>query len=427
MSERSLRFAGLAFGLAAFVALAGGCGSGSGAGAGGAGAGPVVRVTRGDLVYQSSTYGELEAAVAHPIFAPDLRGIWQITVETVLTDGTEVKKGDTVLTFARGTVDAVARDRNTELLVAEASRRKVEADYEDQRIARSLNLKRAELAVELARMNVVEGVNVVSRLELEKAKVELSRAELALSLARKEVEVLEQKRTAALEGERIQVEAARAKVADSQTELAKMVVVAPADGVLYAPYTRLNWMMSKVAPGKVVSPGDKLLEIPQLDRFKANIYVRQREAANIKVGDTALVVPAMFPEATVRGKVVTRDDFATTRNERTGTSTPAGTLKELRVVLELEPAAVPLRPGGTVRAELHSVLAKDVLLVPLTAVTEVPGGHRVTRTDGTVVTVALGQTSPTHAEVQSGLAEGDEVRLVEPATPEDPNTRKSPQ
>lgn len=381
-------------------------------------AAPTVKVTRGDLVYESSTYGEIEAAEAHPIFAPDLRNIWQITVETVLPDGTEVHKGDTVLTFGRGTLDGVARDRNTELLVAEASRRKVEADYEDQRIARSLNLKRAELAVELARMNVVEGVNVVSKIELEKAKVELSRAELALALARKEVEVLEQKRAAALEGERIQVEAARAKVADSATELAKMVVKAPADGVLYAPYTRLNWMMSKVAPGKVVSPGDKLLEIPQLDRFKANIYVRQREAANIKVGDTAVVVPTMFPSATLKGKVVTRDDFATTRNERTGTTTPAGTLKELRVVLELEPADVPLRPGGTVRADLHSVLAKDVVLVPLTALTEVPGGHRARRADGTEVTVKIGQTSPTHAEVLEGLSAGDEVRLVEPQTPE---------
>jgi HlyD family secretion protein len=381
-------------------------------------AAPTVKVERGDLVYESSTYGEIEAAEAHPIFAPDLRNIWQITVETVLPDGTEVHKGDTVLTFGRGTLDGVARDRNTELLVAESSRRKVEADYEDQRIARSLNLKRAELSVELARMNVVEGVNVVSRIELEKAKVELSRAELALTLARKEVEVLEQKRAAALEGERIQVEAARAKVADSQTELAKMVVKAPADGVLYAPYTRLNWMMSKVAPGKVVSPGDKLLEIPQLDRFKANIYVRQREAANIKVGDTAQVVPTMFPSATLRGKVVTRDDFATTRNERTGTSTPAGTLKELRVVLELEPADVPLRPGGTVRADLHCVLATDVLRVPLTALTEVPGGHRARRADGTEVTVKIGQTSPTHAEVLEGLAAGDEVRLVEPQTAE---------
>ena len=74
---------------------------------------------------------------------------------------------------------------------------------------------------------------------------------------------------------------------------------------------------------------------------------------------------------------------------------------------------------GALRAELHSVLAKDVLLVPLTAITEVPGGHRVTRVDGTVVPITLGQTSPTHAEVQSGLAEGDQVRLVEPASPDD--------
>ena len=40
------------------------------------------------------------------------------------------------------------------------------------------------------------------------------------------------------------------------------------------------------------------------------------------------------------------------------------------------------------------MLARDVVLVPLTALTEVPGGHRARRTDGTEVTVKIGQTSP---------------------------------
>jgi biotin carboxyl carrier protein len=375
-------------------------------------AGATVVVTKGDLVFASSFYGELEAAEAHPIFAPELRNIWQVTVESVLPDGTRVKKGDRVLTFAREVLDADVRDRETELLVAEAGQARVHAEYEDERINRSLNAKRSALAVELAKMNVVEGVNLISKLDLERAKVELTRAELQLDLDGKQLEVVEKKRSAALESERIQVEAARTKVTDMRAQIAKMEVFAPADGILFAPYTRLNWIMSKVAPGKVVRPGDKLLEIPELDRFKANVWVRQRDASNIKVGDEAVVVPTMFPDLKLKAKVMARDDFATTRNERTGGSGGAqGSLKELKVVLEVEKAEQQLRPGGTVRADIATVLAKDVLMVPLATLQEVPGGHRVILANGKELSVKVGQTSLTHAEIIEGLAAGDVVRL----------------
>ncbi len=374
--------------------------------------GATVQVSKGDLVFASSFYGELEAAEAHPIFAPELRNIWQVTVESVVPDGTLVKKGDRVLTFARSVLEGDIRDRENELLVAEASQAKVHAEYEDERINRTLAARRSTLAVELAKMNVIEGVNLISKLDLERAKVELARAELQLDLDGKELDVVEQKRTAALEAERIQVAAARTKLNEMRAQLDQMQVMAPADGILYAPYTRLNWVMTKVAPGKVVRPGDKLLEIPELDRFKASVYVRQRDASNIKVGDTAVVVPTMFPDLSLSAKVVSRDDFATTRNERTGSSGPQGSLKELKVVLELEKAQEQLRPGGTVRADISTVLAKDVLLLPLAALREVPGGYRVVRASGAEVAVKVGQTSLTHAEIVEGLADGDEVRIA---------------
>lgn len=378
-----------------------------------------VTAARGDLVFRSSYYGELEAREAHPIFVPELKNLWQVTVESVLADGTEVKEGDTVLTFARGNLEADLRDRETELAVAEANQRKVIAEYEDQKINRELALRRSELAIELAQMSVVEGVNLVSKIELEKAKVELTRAQLQVELDKGELVVLEQKRAAALEAEKINVSAAQEKVADVKAQLDKMTVKAPSSGILFAPYTRLNWVMSKVAPGKVARPGDKILEIPGLDAFRASVYVRQRDASNIQVGDEAVVVPTMFPELKLRGTVVTRDEFATTRNERSGASSAGGTLKELRVVLDLtaDPQAqaqyAALRPGGTVRADVTTTLARDVVQLPLGALRETGDGFVVVDAAGAERKVTVGQTSLTHAEITSGVAAGDVVRLLD--------------
>lgn len=368
-----------------------------------------VTVERGDLGFQSSYYGEIEARNSHPIMAPELRGIWQVTIESVMPDGSRVKQGDTVLSFARGTFEEDLRDRAADLAVAEASFLKAKEQLTDEAVGRGLSIQRAEMDVELARLNVVEGVNLISKLDLEKAQVELSRAQLNLELKRKELASFERKRAATLQVEKLKVEAAQQKVNDTKAQLAVIDVKAPADGVLYAPYTRLNWQMTKAAPGVVARPGDKILEIPELDLFNVSIYVRQRDATLLKVGDEAKVVPTMFPDQTLSGKVVSKEEFATTRNARTGTSTEQGNLKEVRVVLELAKTDVPLRPGGTVRADVSTVLAKDVLLVPLAGLTEGPGGYTATKADGSVVKVKVGQTSTTHAQILEGLSAGDVV------------------
>ena len=73
------------------------------------------------------------------------------------------------------------------------------------------------------------------------------------------------------------------KVKEYRANLKKMVIYAPSDGVVYAPYTRIMWVMKKAAPGVVARPGDKILELPDFREFEAKVYVRQRDAALLKV------------------------------------------------------------------------------------------------------------------------------------------------
>ncbi len=374
---------------------------------------PVVKVTRGDLVFAGSFYGEVEARETHPIMVPEFHNIWQITIESVLPDGTRVKKGETVLTFAKANFEEDLREAEADLAVADASMRKVREQNEDESVGRVLSVQRAGMLVELAKLNVVEGVNLVSKLDLEKAKVDLARAELQQELDQKELVIFQKKRAASVEVEHLKVKSAADKVQEIRSQLEQMAVKAPADGILYAPYTRLNWTMTKAAPGRVARPGDKVLEIPELAQFNAAVFVRQRDSSLVRVGDEATVVATMFPDRVFKGKVVSKDEFATTRNERSsGNDTPQGNLKEVKVLLKLEDTKEPLRPGGTVRADISAVLAQGVTLVPLAALKEVPGdGYTATRRDGRAVKVKVGRTSTMQAEVLEGLSVGDELLL----------------
>jgi HlyD family secretion protein len=376
-------------------------------------------VARGPLVFTASYYGELKARKSQPVFAPIIPEIpwYSFTVVSVLDDGTRVKKGDVVLELDRAPVEEELFQADTAYRVADAERRRAEHNLSKERIDLELQVERSRLGLEKAKLSVAEGVNYKSKLEVEQAKLDVKRAELELEQAQKALGAFAKKRETTLEAENVKVEAALKQKKGLETALVLIDVKSTADGVLYRPLTQLNRANNeRVAPGKSVRGGDKLLEIPDLSVFEANLAVRQREAALISVGDAATVYAAAIPAQPIPARVVRVDSFATTRNERLGTKTAEGNLKEIAVVVELASAPKELRPGGSVRAEIRSVLAKDAILVPLAALCEPTknGASSVTLAGGEVRRIKIGRTTTTFAEALAGLKVGEVVALGAP-------------
>lgn len=369
------------------------------------------KVERQKLVFSRSFYGELVARKSIAIYTPELSGVYQLTVESLKDDGTRVKKGDVVLEFSTGLLEDELQDLEAQLAVAKAELRRLAETLDRERIELTLAVRRAVLGVERARLNVISGVNLISQLDLEKAKIELKQAKLALSLAKQAVRTFAKKRHAALEVERLKAAAILEKAKEKRQQMAAAKVKAPADGVLYAPYTRLNWVRGKVAPGSVTRPGDKILEIPDLSSFDVALFVRQRDATLLRVGDVATVYPTVLPSQRIEAKVVKKEPFATTRNERLGMREPSGNLKEVQVLLRLARSFPELRPGGTVRADVDTLIADNVPVVPLVALKEGEKGYTAQLSSGRRVDVKIGRVTSTHAEVLGGLSVGDAVLL----------------
>jgi HlyD family secretion protein len=337
---------------------------------------------------------------------------------SVLDDGAQVKKGDVVLNLDRAPVEEELFQADTAYRVAEAERRRAEHNLSKEKIDLELQVERCRMGLERARLSVVEGVNYKSKLETEQAKLDVKKAELELLQAEKALGAFAKKRQTTLEAETVKVDAALKQKRGLETALVLIDVKAPADGVLYRPLTQLNRSNNqRVSPGTTVRGGDKLLEIPDLKTFEANLVVRQREAALISVGDAATVYAAALPEQAISARVVRVDSFATTRNERLGTDTAEGNLKEIEVVVELEKAPKELRPGGSVRAEITSVLVKDALIVPLAALQKplVNGANSVALAAGAIREIKVGKTTTAFAEVLGGLKPGDQIVLGSPS------------
>ena len=373
-----------------------------------------VEAKKEPLVFTGVYYGEFQAAESVAIHVPDMPDTHQLTVDSVLEDGTRVKKGDVILTFVRETLELDLRDELEAIEVARAERNKVAQGLDEERINLELEVKRKQLAVDRAKLQVVEGVNLISKLELDKAKLDVEKAELELELAKKALKTFRQKRANALKVEDLKIAAAQRKVDAKKEGLELVEVRAPIDGVIYAPYTRLNWQRTKVAEGVVARPGDLILELPDFTKYHAQVYVRQRDASLISVGDKAKVRPLIMPDRVIEAKVIKKEDFATTRNERFRTETAAGNLKEYLVTLELDEAPEQLRPGNSGRVEITSVLAEEAVQLPVIYTSkQEDNSWAVTYPDGSIKRVELGKTNLTHVEILEGIDAGETVRLPE--------------
>jgi HlyD family secretion protein len=376
-----------------------------------------VQVTRGALVAEQSFHGELAPKKSTPIPVPKVPRIDTFTVKTVLADGTKVSQGDVVATLDTADLEENLRTSTVDLAVAQAERTKSDQALATERISLELEQKKRQMAVEEAKLRLVEGVNLISDLDRKKAEVMLRSAEIELKLAKGALEAFARKRKTTLEVADIRVKTAEEVVNENRTALERMSIKAPADGVVYRPYVLLNWTRAKAEPGRVCRAGDKLLELPDLAVFEAVLWVRPRDAARIQLGDAARVHVVAMGDRMIPAKVAKKDGFATTRNERYGTKTPEGNLKEISVTLELLEQPEGMRPGGTVRAEIASVLKSDAVLLPLWALEgERDGKGQVTLSSGERREVEIGLGSATHGEVVKGLV-GGEVLLVRAAGP----------
>ena len=257
---------------------------------------------------------------------------------------------------------------------------------------------------------VNDDLDLVPKIEREKAKLEIKSANLSLMQAKKLVDEFLEYEKSKLSVAELNKEKAQKEVEKTLRKIGAMKMIAPSDGLLFYPYTKKSGNMSKVAKGSVVDMGDILLEIPDLSSFEAHIYLRQSESTQIQLGDYAKLFLEVDPSHPVEAKLIKIARFATTRNERLGEKGPASKLKEVKVTFEVSEKRDYFTPGLSLRAKVISFKKKSCLHIPWIYIEEAADQFfvRVRIKDQIKKQeVKLGIQGNVFAEVLSGLQEGD--------------------
>jgi RND family efflux transporter MFP subunit len=411
-----------------------------------AGRGPgdalVETVKRGDVVVTLTEAGVLRPAESMTYRSPLVGRETEITFLT--PEGTYVKEGDLLirldtsgLTQELERAIEIARQADVDVKAAEADREDAAAAVESATEgAGALDVEEANAKLRLAERNAArlrtayEGLKplldrgFITKEELERASFEADQADTDLSLLRKRVALLTSKtRPRDEQRARVQVEQRDAQVANARQhakEAAAQVesLRAAINGcTIYASHAGLvvHEEFLGANPRRRVRVGDRvsstlgLITIPEVERMWLDTSVREADLWRVKAGQTVNVAVDAFPAMRLGGHVIAIGTLGRSAAERPFDE------KRFGVTVAIDGANRDLRPDMTARATIAVADRRQVLTIPVSALTKDADAWVVMVVRGWSTErrrVTVGENNGFDVEILDGLKEGERVSLV---------------
>jgi HlyD family secretion protein len=157
-----------------------------------------------------------------------------------------------------------------------------------------------------------------------------------------------------------EIERAQAGSSQARDQLSKTTIYSPIDGTV----TVLNSKQGErlVATGQFA--GTEVMRVADLSRMEARVDVNENDVVNVKVGDKAEIKIDAYGDRKFHGTVY--------QIANTGKTTGAGTQEEVtnfEVKIRIEDTDVTLKPALSCTAEIQTNEVKEVVAVPMQAVT----------------------------------------------------------
>ncbi len=287
-------------------------------------------------------------------------------VEILVKEGDRVKKGQVLLRleavqpglYVEGQ-SAVVRSGEAAIVEAEASLKKEQANLQEKRA----DLRRAQLNWERAE-GLYTGA-LVSRQEFDTRKAEYEKAQASVESAQAKVG----EEGAKVEKERFNLLTARTLLAGLTDQLQKTAYTSPLDGIVTSLPVHIG---ENVVPGIQNQPGSLLYQVSDLSVITAEVKVDETDIVNVKLGHQAEVTIDAFPNKTFKGHVAEIGQSAVGRTSglTSGqTSASSEEAKDFKVVVTLDEPPPNLRPGLSATAKITTAARKNVVTIPIQALT----------------------------------------------------------
>ena len=229
------------------------------------------------------------------------------------------------------------------------------------------------------------------------------------------------------------VNSALANLNEAQDNLSRTTIYAPISGTI----SKLNVEMGERVVGTKQMTGTEIMRIANLNNMEAVVDINENDIVKIKVGDSANIDVDAYLNERFKGVIT---EIANSADSNLGSGDQITNFKVKIRVLESSYKHLlkdnpknysPFRPGMTASTDIITNIKKDVIAVPISAVTvrsDTIGGKKHSKLDknkentkkfevvfvndkgkAKLKAVKTGIQDDSNIEIISGLKEGDEI------------------
>lgn len=362
-------------------------------------------VRRDDLVLGIEVTGTLAAVESASVGPPVVPDFWDFKIAFLAPEGSEVRKGQPVVGFDTSVLQQTLLDKTAERDSAQKELEKRETNLKMSRGRTELSLAEAESRVRKAELKVDVPAELVSSQDLAQARADLALARQEVAYYKERLGFESRQAQAEIEGLRRKRDRAAARLAEVQDAIQRMTVGAPRDGtVVYVTSHREE----KKKVGDSLWRGEKILEIPDLRRMKAEGQVDEADAGRLAVGQRVSLRLDAHPDVVFAGRV--RTIHASVQKKSFWSP-----LKVVEVDIALDKTDPQrMRPGMRFLGTIELERVPGALVIPAEAVVNGRQGPVVYRRSGwgvEEVRPELGRRNDRFVEVTKGLEPGDRLAL----------------
>ena len=367
----------------------------------------IVQVIEAPMAINIHAPGELQARRSEKVKGPDaLRtvGIYQLSISSLVPEGTVVQQGQFVASLDRTELDGKIKESQTEIdkITTQLDQAKIDTAIDmrslrDQVVNVRFSMKEKELSLELSKYEP-QAIRQQAQLDLERAQREMDQLESKLKLTKeKSIAKIEE-----INASYRQQELKLNRLLELQSQ---MTVMAPKSGMVI--YIR-DWN-GKRGPGSQVSAWDpNIAELPDLSEMITKAYINEVDISKVIPGQKAKITVDAFPGKEFSGVVISKANIGEqVRNFDT---------KVFEVIVLLHSIDSLLRPAMTTGLDILVDSVGTCLQVPLEAIQSdsVTFVYKKDKSGFIKQEVVTGPSNDVNVSIAAGLAAGDEVSLNAP-------------
>ena len=368
---------------------------------------PTGKVVKGTFFVDLYEEGEVAAVNSITISSPNVSWRYNLKINEIVKDGTEVMPGDTVIVFDPADVNKDIQDAQSRLEISNAELEKMIAQQESDLEELRATYEVTRLSLEISKIQF-EQAGYESEIRKKEIQLNLEKAEISLQKAKEEIDNKIKLNAEDVKQKNLSMDQDRTRLREAEESLARLWVVSPAPGI--AIISRNYSSGNKYQSGDQTYPVSPLITLPDLSRLKATVNINEVDIAKIATGLDVEIKPDAFSETTFTGKIHSVANLAV---NKTGSTK----IKVFPVEVYINETHENLLPGLTVSCRILIDKIEDVLYVPLDAVFADGGTYYVYRKSGggyTKTEVKTGASNADYTVITEGLDENDVVALADP-------------